>query len=136
MPLPSLSIPFSSSLAELSFYQQVYYLLLQVPKGKVTTYADLAHALNNKAYRAVGSAMANNDLPLLIPCHRVVKANGEIGCYALGQDKKARLLQLEGIELENGKVRYFHQQRFHFVITPPLTEIQRRPSKDVTPPAP
>ncbi|QKI89513.1 methylated-DNA--[protein]-cysteine S-methyltransferase [Thiomicrorhabdus xiamenensis] len=100
--------------SHLSFSEQVYQLLLDVPKGKVTTYAALAHALDSRAYRAVGSAMAKNRLPLIIPCHRVIKNNGEIGNYALGKKTKEKLLKLEGIRIKDGKVLDLEQVLFVF----------------------
>lgn len=87
-----------------SFDQRCYELLKLIPKGKVTTYKLMAEALGTKAYRAVGNAMAKNPEPIAVPCHRVVKSNGEIGGYALGVEKKIALLESEGVRIENGKV--------------------------------
>ena len=53
---------------------------------------------NPKAVRAVGSACANNPLPLLVPCHRVLRADGTLGGYRGGADAKRVLLELEGID--------------------------------------
>lgn len=78
------------------------------------TYGDIAHALGNKAYQAVGNAMANNPNPIIVPCHRVVKGNGEIGNYALGIDKKIELLNNEGVETSQGKIVNFQKIRFQF----------------------
>jgi len=97
-----------------SFSNQIYQLLLSVPKGQITTYADLAKALNSKAYRAVGSAMAKNPWLICIPCHRVVNANGSLGNYALGSDKKRHLLEMEGIEFSGEKISDFNARRFRF----------------------
>ena len=85
-----------------------------IPKGKVVTYGDIAHALQGKAYQAVGNAMAANPNPITVPCHRVIKGNGDIGNYALGIDKKIELLQNEGIEIHNNKVVDFKACRFIF----------------------
>ena len=85
------------------FNQQCYDLLRQIPKGKVVTYADIAHRLGGKAYQAVGNAMANNPDVIIVPCHRVVNSNGAIGKYALGTEKKITLLQEEGVELDTDK---------------------------------
>lgn len=99
----------------LSFSETIYQLLLDVPKGKITTYAALAKAANSRAYRAVGSAMAKNPLPIIVPCHRVIKSNGEIGNYALGGASiKEKLLQLEGIEVVDGKVQNLSEVLFDF----------------------
>lgn len=87
---------------------------MQIPSGAVVTYGDIAHALNCKAYQAVGNAMAANPNPIIVPCHRVVKGNGEVGNYALGISKKIELLNSEGIEITNGRVVNFAQVRFQF----------------------
>jgi len=96
-----------------TFAARCYELLEQIPAGKVTTYAEIARALGSKAYRAVGNAMAHNDKPIIRPCHRVVKSDGNIGGYALGSHRKETLLRREGVEIENGRVkhlsRYFHK---------------------------
>ena len=87
------------------FNEKCYELLKRIPEGKVTTYREMARALNTKAWRAVGTAMARNNQLIVIPCHRVVRSNGEIGQYALGTDKKSELLMQEGVEVLNGKVK-------------------------------
>ena len=80
-------------------------MLMEVPKGKVTTYRELAHALGTKAYRAVGQAMNRNPHLMKVPCHRVIKSNGEVGGYALGIDRKKELLKMEGVQVEaNGRI--------------------------------
>jgi methylated-DNA-[protein]-cysteine S-methyltransferase len=88
----------------LSFDQKCYKLLKKIPKGKVTTYKEIADAIGTKAYRAVGNAMKKNKNPIVIPCHRVVKSNGEIGGYSKGISKKIKLLKKEGIEIKNHKI--------------------------------
>lgn len=97
-----------------NFNERCYELLKQVPKGKVTTYAEIAKALDTKAWRVVGSAMANNKNLIVVPCHRVVKSDGSIGQYALGADKKASLLLSEGVDVQNGKVKSFAQFLYRF----------------------
>ncbi len=80
-------------------------MLMEVPKGKVTTYRELAHALGTKAYRAVGQAMNRNPQLVSVPCHRVIKSNGKVGGYALGIDRKKELLKMEGVQVEaNGRI--------------------------------
>ncbi|MEJ6078572.1 MGMT family protein [Vibrio sp. 1-Bac 57] len=99
------------------FNQQCYDLLRQIPKGKVVTYADIAHRLGGKAYQAVGNAMANNPDVIVVPCHRVVNSNGAIGKYALGIEKKIALLQEEGVELDTDKIKVLNldKQRYTFL---------------------
>lgn len=88
-----------------TFDQRCYDLLLQIPKGKVTTYREIAHALGTKAYRAVGQAMNRNPNLVRVPCHRVVKSNGEVGGYAGGLSRKIELLRQEGVDVsEDGQV--------------------------------
>lgn len=69
----------------------------QVGYGEVATYKDLAVATDNPgAARAVGTAMATNPIPIVVPCHRVVRSGGAIGDYGGGPEAKAFLLRLEG----------------------------------------
>ena len=97
----------------LSFNEKCYALLKQIPKGKVTTYKEMARAMGTNAWRAVGTAMAKNTNLVTIPCHRVVRSDGVIGQYALGTEKKVELLNNEGVDISNGKVNkldiFFHK---------------------------
>ncbi len=90
---------------KLNFSERCYLLLRKVPKGKVTTYTEIARALNSKSYRAVGNAMRKNKNHK-IPCHRVVKSNGEIGNYNLGIKKKIEILRKEGVQIKNSKINF------------------------------
>jgi len=98
-----------------TFDQRCYDLLLQIPKGKVTTYREIAHALGTKAYRAVGQAMNRNPNLRKVPCHRVVKSNGKVGGYAQCENEKIKLLLEEGVMIRKQKVlnleKYLHQFR-------------------------
>ena len=87
-----------------SFNERCYKLLRKVPRGKVTTYKALAEALGTKAYRAVGNAMNKNPHAPEVPCHRVIKSDGEIGGFASGTDKKMALLIKEGIEVKDNRI--------------------------------
>ena len=79
------------------FHRQVLEELARVPFGDTTTYKELAERVGNpKAVRAVGSACARNPLPLLVPCHRVLRADGSLGGYRGGEQAKRFLLNLEG----------------------------------------
>ena len=98
----------------LDFNEKCYQLLKLIPEGKVTTYGEMARALNSKAWRAVGSAMAKNKNLISIPCHRVVRSDSSIGQYALGADKKASLLISEGVDVVNGKVKNISQFIYKF----------------------
>ena len=96
----------------MNFNQKCYELLSQIPKGKISTYKQIANILSTKAYRAVGNAMAKNPNPIIVPCHRVIKSNGYIGGYALGIKKKISLLKNEGILIKKGEIidfeKYIH----------------------------
>lgn len=78
------------------FQNKVWQALLKIPYGETRSYKDIAININNsKAYRAVGTAIKNNPIPIIIPCHRVIKSNKDIGNYAYGIDIKKELLNLE-----------------------------------------
>lgn len=79
-----------------AFQQQVWQALQAIPYGETRSYKDIAEMIGNpKAVRAVGNANNKNKFPLLIPCHRVIGANGSLVGYALGVEHKSYLLQLE-----------------------------------------
>ena len=88
----------------LSFDERVWELASLIPRGKVSTYRELARALGTKAYRAVGNALNRNPHWPRVPCHRVVRSSGEIGGFASGTRKKAALLRKEGVAIRRGKV--------------------------------
>ena len=78
------------------FQKAVWSELLKIPYGKTISYIDIARKLgNDKASRAVGTANGKNPLCVIIPCHRVITANGKPGGYSGGLDKKEKLLELE-----------------------------------------
>jgi methylated-DNA-[protein]-cysteine S-methyltransferase len=78
------------------FQQSVWDALLGIPYGEVASYKQIAETIGNpKAVRAVGAANGKNPLPIVIPCHRVIGANGKLVGYAGGLDIKERLLTLE-----------------------------------------
>lgn len=103
-------------LATLSPYQQaILRILAEVPKGKVTTYGDLAKELSRrdpkwspKASRAVGTTMKNNLCGPQIPCHRVIKSDGSVGNFRGGEEgaveDKIGMLKREGVPVINGKI--------------------------------
>lgn len=87
-----------------SFNERCYAFLSKVPKGKVTTYGEIARALNSKAYRAVGNAMNKNPYAPEVPCHRVISSDGSLGGFASGPKKKTLMLKAEGVEVIKGKI--------------------------------
>lgn len=98
----------------LPFNERCYELLKLIPEGKVTTYKAIAHALDCKAYQAVGNAMAHNPNPIIVPCHRVVKSNGELGEFALGIAKKIELLEQENVQIANNRIIDFASHLYDF----------------------
>ena len=82
------------------FEQAVLRKALEIPKGEVRSYAWIAREIGRPAaVRAVGTALAHNPIPVLIPCHRVVRSDGLIGNYSLGgPDAKRTILRSEGLE--------------------------------------
>jgi methylated-DNA-[protein]-cysteine S-methyltransferase len=95
----------------MGFEEDVLEMCKKVPKGKVTTYKEIAIALDCPlAARAVGNALNKNPLPVKIPCHRVVSFNGHVGGYVDGKEKKIELLEKEGVEVREGFIdleKYF-----------------------------
>lgn len=88
-----------------SFNERCYEILKKVPKGKVVTYSDIAHALGCKAYRAVGNAMNKNPHDTKeVPCHRVINSNGDVGGYAWRPELKRQKLKAEGIKIINDRI--------------------------------
>lgn len=79
-----------------NFQRRVWKVLEDIPYGKTCSYKDVATAVGNpKAYRAIGMANNRNNLPILVPCHRVVGNNGGLTGYAGGINIKLKLLELE-----------------------------------------
>lgn len=80
-----------------------YTDLLKIPVGGLTTYGDIAVGINNpRACRAVGTAVGENPVAFLIPCHRVIRASGELGNYHWGEIRKTAMI---GWEAAKGEVK-------------------------------
>ena len=78
------------------FQKKVYDALLSVRFGQTKSYKELAQMIDSpNAHRAVGSALAKNPIPIIVPCHRIVNSNGKIGEFALGTAAKKYLLDFE-----------------------------------------
>ena len=85
-------------------------MLLDIPYGTAISYRELADRVGSpRAFQAVGQANGRNPLPILIPCHRVIAANGTLGGYSSGVDRKRYLLQLEGVPIPPAKERSFRR---------------------------
>lgn len=95
----------------MDFSERVFEAVKKIPRGRVSTYSDVAGALNTRAFRAVGQALKRNKDPR-VPCHRVIKSSGELGGFrGTKTDKKAALLKREGIQVRGNKIdlkRYLH----------------------------
>jgi methylated-DNA-[protein]-cysteine S-methyltransferase len=95
--------------------KKIYRKLLQVPSGKITTYKELASSVGlQNGQRVIGQIMKKNPFPVIIPCHRVVKSNGEVGGYAYGINIKKSMLVKEGILIKNNKIKNFQKTFFRF----------------------
>ena len=82
------------------FNEQVLHELARVPYGRTETYGGLAAKVGHpRAARAVGTVMNRNPIAIVLPCHRIIGANGSLTGYAGGLDRKRTLLQLEGATL-------------------------------------
>jgi O-6-methylguanine DNA methyltransferase len=83
------------------FQKKVWEALIDIPKGQVRTYGDIAQAIGRPmAARAVGTAVGENPVSLIVPCHRVVQSSGGIGNYGWGVDIKRNLLLEEEVNLK------------------------------------
>jgi len=92
----------------------VYELIAKIPRGKVTTYKILSEACGVKAYRLVGTIVGKNPNVLKVPCHRVVKNNGEVGEYVGGKAQKIAILESELVNVNGNKIVNFDKKLFKF----------------------
>ena len=97
------------------FQKKIYKVIKKIPRGKIMTYQAVAKAVKKpKATRAVGSALNKNPYAPRVPCHRVVKSNGEIGGYESGINKKIKLLTSEGVKIDGSKIMDFNKRLFDY----------------------
>ncbi|MFX1343578.1 MAG: methylated-DNA--[protein]-cysteine S-methyltransferase [Promethearchaeota archaeon] len=88
-----------------SFSQNVVNNLINLKPGETTTYSKIGSEIGSKAYRAIGNVCKSNPIPLVVPCHRVLKKNGELGGFMGKSDEtwetnlKKQLLKLEGYQI-------------------------------------
>ncbi len=103
----------------MNFFEKVYHVVRQIPKGKVATYGQIAYAVGSpRAARQVGYALHVNPEPFTIPCHRVVNRFGGLApAFAFGgQEVQAELLEKEGVRVNEGRVdlaTYLYQGNFN-----------------------
>ncbi len=114
------------------FERAVLLKALEIPRGEVRPYAWVAREIGHPAaVRAVGTALARNPIPLLIPCHRVVRSGGEPGNYAFGPEAKLMVLREEGVRLEDLErlardgVRYLGSDSTHIYCFPSCRHARR-----------
>lgn len=91
------------------FEQKVYDLVRTIPRGKVCTYSDIAHALGIRSSQAIGQALKRNPFAPEVPCHRVISSTGKIGGFygeSAGPriDQKSAMLRDEGISIDNDRI--------------------------------
>jgi len=86
------------------FQEAVYAVCRRIPRGKVSTYSDIARVIGKpRAFRAVGNAL-NRNRSKSVPCHRVVRSDRGTGGFARGRKAKMALLRKEGVNITRGKV--------------------------------
>jgi O-6-methylguanine DNA methyltransferase len=108
------------------FEQEVWHKTLEIPRGEVRPYGWIAAEIGRpKAVRAVGTALGHNPVPLIVPCHRVIRTDGSIGQYSLGgPDNKRTILAAEGLDPDEFEatarsgVRYVGSDTTHIVCLP------------------
>ena len=114
------------------FERDVLTTLMKIPRGEVRTYTWVARQVGRpKASRAVGTVCAKNDLPFVVPCHRVVPAGGGVGNYAFGSAMKRDLLRREGVDIDaldrlsRERVRYVGSKTTRIVCFPTCRDAKR-----------
>ena len=102
----------------MKFSDRVYQIIKKIPKGKVSTYTEVARALDSMAYQAIGQALKQNRFHEKIPCFRVVKSNGEVGGYNGNQQenirRKIRRLIADGIDVKNNRIVNLNKVLYRF----------------------
>jgi len=92
----------------------VYRIISRIPRGKVSTYKEVARSMGLKSCRLIGRALALNPDAPAVPCHRIVKSDGSVGGYSGpgGIPAKEKLLRKEGVPVHGGKVENFDKYFF------------------------
>ncbi|MFW6124036.1 MAG: methylated-DNA--[protein]-cysteine S-methyltransferase [Acidobacteriota bacterium] len=92
----SLKLDFSSATP---FQRKIWALTQKIPYGCIETYKSIAQKINHKGYQSVGNALGKNIFLIAVPCHRVIRTDGDLGGFGAGLDLKKYLLHLEGTQL-------------------------------------
>ena len=116
-----------------AFEAAVWMKALEIPRGEVRPYGWIAAEIGHgKAVRAVGTALAHNPVPLVVPCHRVVRSDGTIGNYSMGgSENKRRILAAEGLDVPAleaeaaAGIRYVGSDTTHIVCHPTCRDARR-----------
>ncbi len=115
-----------------TFEQATLRKALEIPRGEVRPYAWIAREIGKAgAVRAVGSALGRNPVPLLIPCHRIIRSDGQIGEYIFGSSAKRTILQTEGLDptmieqQARAKVRFLGSDTTHIYCFPTCHNARR-----------
>jgi len=88
------------------FEKEVLVTTFKIPRGKISTYKRIAEKVGKpRAYRAVANALHKNLLHPVVPCHRVVRSDGGFGGEKRAADSRRKLVEKEGVPIENGKVK-------------------------------
>ena len=100
-------------------HEEIYELCKSIPKGKVSTYKEIAKKLNTKAYQAIGQILKNNPYAPIVPCHRIISSSGNISGFKGKRSGKAvkekiDLLEKEGIKVKNNKIENFEKVLYKF----------------------
>jgi deoxyribonuclease V len=115
----------------------VYQATSQIPLGMVSTYGAIARALGDiRAARAVGMILSENPTPIVVPCHRIVYKDGNVGWYSgkgCGKEKKEALLRDEGVDIEDGRVVDLQGTLFQDFEIDPLLEKMRHRQEELEP---
>jgi methylated-DNA-[protein]-cysteine S-methyltransferase len=89
-----------------AFERKVLLATFKIPKGKISTYKRIAEKVGRpRAYRAVASALRKNPLHPIVPCHRVIRSDGRFGGEEKRAESRRKLVEEEGIPIENGKIK-------------------------------
>ena len=89
-----------------TFQRQIFERLTHIPCGRIISYGDIADELGDPgAARAVGQAVGANPMPIIVPCHRVMRSDGKLGGYSGGLQRKVILLGIEGVDVDAPRPR-------------------------------